>query len=76
MKDKIEDYNSFVNQIELPIKRVEKRMNESSDYKTKDSLFWEKISIGAAIHRTTRLVTENPNHAKQYLESLPKATMD
>lgn len=56
------DYDSFKQQIEFPYKWA------------KD--FNDKITIGAAVQRTLRLVLRYPELAKKYMDTLPKATMD
>lgn len=38
--------------------------------------FWTGIHIKATIGRTLRLALQHPELAKEYLDSLPKATMD
>ena len=39
-------------------------------------IFWESIYIKAAIERTLRLALQYPNLAQEYLDSLPKATIN
>ena len=41
-----------------------------------DVHFWERNRIKATIERTLRLALRYPNLAQEYLDSLPKATMD
>lgn len=41
-----------------------------------DANFWKSIHIKATIARTLRLALQYPNLAQDYLDSLPKATMD
>ena len=41
-----------------------------------DVHFCESIHIKATIERTLRLALQYPNLAQEYLDSLPKATMD
>ena len=42
----------------------------------KDVHFWERIYMKATIERTLRLVLQYPNLAQEYLDSLPKATIN
>ena len=41
-----------------------------------DAHFWESIYIKATIERTLRLALQYPNLAQEYLDSLPKATIN
>ena len=52
----------FKKQIELPLKHY--------------VYFEESIGIKAIIVRTLRLALQYPNLSQEYLDSLPKATMD
>lgn len=56
----------FKKQIEYPLNHLS---NEGVH-------FWERNHIKAAIGRTLRLALRYPNLAQEYLDSLPKATMD
>ena len=56
------DLNKFIEQIEHPRKRA------------KD--FMEDMAIRAIIHRTLRIAMCYPELAQEYLDQLPKATMD
>ena len=38
--------------------------------------FWRRLDTSAIIGRTIRLCLQHPDLAKEYLDSLPKATMD
>lgn len=63
----------FKRQIEYPIDRlllVAKKNPEAN------LMFWVKIIMSSAIARSIRLCLKHPDLAKEYLESLPKATMD
>ena len=57
----------FKKQIEYPLNHL--ATNE-------DVHFWERNRIKATIERTLRLALQYPNLAQEYLDSLPKATMD
>lgn len=57
----------FKKQLEYPLNHF--ITNENSD-------FWKSIHIGATIERTLRLALQYPSLAQEYLDSLPKATMD
>ena len=52
----------FKKQIEYPLKHY--------------VYFYENINIKATIERTLRLALQYPNLPQEYLDSLPKATMD
>mgnify|MGYP003475778108 CR=1 FL=1 len=41
-----------------------------------DADFWKSIHTRATIERTLRLALQYPSLAQEYLDSLPKATMD
>lgn len=43
---------------------------------SEDKPFWTGIHIKATIGRTLRLALQYPDLAQEYLNSLPKATMD
>lgn len=58
----------FKNQIEHPLNQ--------SFTTNEDELFWARIRIKATIGRTLRLALQYPELAQEYLDSLPKATMD
>lgn len=58
----------FKNQIEHPLNQ--------SFITNEDERFWERIHIKATIGRTLRLALQHPDLAQEYLDSLPKATMD
>lgn len=65
----------FKDLIEHPIKQFTfKQLSAISD--VKDTYFWTRIRIKATIGRTLRLALQYPGLAKEYLDSLPKATMD
>ena len=57
----------FKKQIEYPLNHL--KTNE-------DVHFWGRNHIKATIGRTLRLALQYPNLAQEYLDSLPKATMD
>lgn len=42
----------------------------------KDKRFWTGIYIKATIVRALRLALKHPDLAQEYLDSLPKSTMD
>lgn len=58
----------FKNQIEHPLNQ--------SFITNEDAHFWQRIRIKATIGRTLRLALQYPELAQEYLDSLPKATMD
>lgn len=64
----------FKKQIERPIDKL--ATPDISNAKEFEMLFWRKIELSATISRTLRLCLEHPDLAKEYLDSLPKTTMD
>lgn len=60
----------FKNQIEHPIKQFTLTNDVENVH------FWTGIHIKSAIGRTLRLALQHPDLAQEYLDSLPKATMD
>ena len=54
-------------------KQIEYPLNHLSN---EDMHFWESIHIKATIGRTLRLALQYPNLAQEYLDSLPKATIN
>lgn len=56
------DLERFKASIEYPLQKVDD--------------FWERMRIKSVISRTLRIALRNPDLAKEYLESLPKATQD
>ena len=57
----------FKKQIEYPLNHF---------ITNKDVHFWESIYIKENIERTLRLALQYPNLAQEYLDSLPKATIN
>ena len=57
----------FKKQIEYPINHF---------ITNEDVHFWESIHIKATIGRTLRLALRYPIWAQEYLDNLPKVTMD
>lgn len=55
-------------------KQIEHPLN--SFIPMEDVRFWTGIHIKATIGRTLRLALQYPDLAQEYLDSLPKATMD
>ena len=50
---------------------------EQIEYPLKHYVYFEEsINIKATIERTLRIALQYPNLAQEYLDSLPKATMD
>lgn len=60
----------FKKQIEHPIKQF----TLTND--VEDVHFWTGVHIKATIGRTLRLALQHPELAQEYLDSLPKLTMD
>ena len=55
-------------------KQIEHPLNQCIT--SEDAHFWTRIHIKATIARTLRLALQHPDLAQEYLDSLPKATMD
>lgn len=64
----------FKRQIEYPIDKLataDIRNGKEAEY-----VFWRRIDTSAIIGRTIRLCLRFPDLAQEYLDNLPKATMD
>lgn len=67
--------DTFKQQIEHFVNRYQNRMAEAT--LAEQAAYRENISlIKATIARTLRLCLKHPELAQEYLDSLPKATMD
>lgn len=66
----------FKQQIEHFIDHCQSRMKSATSYKEQAECREHIIIIKATIARTLRLCLQNPELAQEYLDSLPKATMD
>lgn len=66
----------FKRQIELFVDRYQEKMRTAKTKAEQDAIFDDLILIKATIARTLRLCCQYPNLAKEYMENLPKATMD
>lgn len=64
----------FKRQIEYPIDKLSNADIRSK--KESEQMFWRRIELSSTIARTIRLCLQHPDLAKEYLDSLPKATMD
>ena len=68
------DIQKFKKAIEYPIDKlatVDIRNGKEAEF-----VFWKRLELSATIARTARLCLRYPDLAKEYLDSLPKATMD
>ena len=66
--------DEFKKQIEYPIDKLataDIRNGKEAEY-----VFWRRLDTSAIIGRTIRLCLKHPDLAKEYFDSLPKATMD
>lgn len=64
----------FKRQIEYPIDKLataDIRNGKEAEY-----VFWRRLEFSSTIARTIRLCLKHPDLAQEYLDSLPKATMD
>lgn len=64
----------FKKQIEHPIDKI--GIANVNNAKEAEWVFWRRIETSAIIGRTVRLCLQYPDLAKEYLDSLPKVTMD
>ena len=64
----------FKKQIEQPIDKLKIADTESRE--EAERMFWRRLELSATIGRTLRLCLKYPDLAQEYLDSLPKATMD
>ena len=63
----------FKRQIEYPMDRLLLIATNNQDA---NLMFWMRIIMSSTIARSIRLCLKYPDLAKEYLDSLPKATMD
>ena len=63
----------FKRQIEYPIDRLFLIATNSQEA---NLMFWIRNIMSSTIARSIRLCLKHPDLAKEYLESLPKATME
>lgn len=66
----------FKDLIEEPLRVNKQRMIHAESYREQEVYRSNNIVLGACISRTIRLCLQYPEQAKQYYDSLPKATMD
>ena len=64
----------FKKQIEHPIDKI--GIANVNNAKEAEWVFWRRLDTSAVIARTLRLALRYPDLAQEYLDSLPKATMD
>ena len=64
----------FKRQIEYPIDKL--GIANVNNAKEAEWVFWRRLDTSAIIARTLRLALRYPDLAQEYLDSLPKATMD
>lgn len=64
----------FKRQIEYPIDKLANA--DIGVKKDSEQVFWRRIELQSIIARTIRLCLQHPDLAKEYLDSLPKATID
>ena len=64
----------FKKQIEHPIDKL--ATADIRNRKEAEYVFWRRLEISSTIARTLRLALRYPDLAQEYLDSLPKATMD
>ena len=66
----------FKDLIEEPLRINKQRMIYAGSYREQEIYRSNNVVLGACISRTIRLCLQYPEQAKQYYDSLPKATMD
>ena len=64
----------FKRQIEYPIDKL--GIANVNNAKEAEWVFWRRLDTSAIIARTLRFALRYPDLAQEYLDSLPKATMD
>ena len=64
----------FKKQIEHPIDKL--GISNVNNAKEAEWVFWRRLETFAVVSRTIRLCLQHLDLAKEYLDSLPKATMD
>ena len=64
----------FKKQIEHPIDKL--GIANVNNAKEAEWVFWRRLETSSIIARTLRLALRYPDLAQEYLDSLPKATMD
>ena len=64
----------FKKQIEHPVDKI--RIANVNNAKEAEWVFWRRLETSAIIARTLRLALRYPDMAQEYLDGLPKATMD
>jgi hypothetical protein len=64
----------FKKQIEHPIDKL--GIANVNNAKEAEWVFWRRLETSAIIARTLRLALQHTDLAQEYLDSLPKATMD
>lgn len=64
----------FKTQIEHPIDKL--GIANVNNAKEAEIVFWRRLELSATMTRTIRLCLKYPDLAQEYLDSLPKATMD
>lgn len=68
------DIQKFKKAIEYPIDKL--ATADIRNAKEAEIVFWRRLDLSEAIARTARLCLRYPDLAKEYLDGLPKATMD
>ena len=66
----------FKELIEQPIRANDRRMINAESCTEQEFYRSNNIILSACISRTIRMCLQYPEQAKQYYDSLPKATMD
>lgn len=64
----------FKRYIEYPIDKL--GIANVNNAKESEWVFWRRLELSSTIARTIRLCLKHPDLAQEYLDSLPKATMD
>ena len=64
----------FKKQIEYPIDKL--GIANVNNAKEAEWVFWRRLEVSAIIARTLRIALKYQDLSQEYLDSLPKATMD
>lgn len=66
----------FKDLIEAPLRVNKQRVIHAESYREQEIYHSNNVTLRTCISRTIRLCLQYPEQAKQYYDSLPKATMN
>lgn len=67
-------FEKYLKERNIPIDKL--GIANVNNAKEAEIVFWRRLELSATIARTLRLALQYPDLAQEYLNSLPKATMD